>query len=119
MPPAPSLAMPTIIKPKISQKPKAPKPPVFKQKANSSSVPLYSTGNQHVSSSISSFSYGVEDDLVDDPPMPSFAPPPPPPEVFLNDTMAVSDPYGMALYDFQTGQDGDLLFRVSILIKAF
>lgn len=90
IPPTPVLAMPTIIKPKISQKPKAPKPPVFK-----SSVPSFAC-----------------DEL--DPPMPSFAPPPPPPTVPALHTVAeVGEPYGFALYDFQSVQEGDLPFRVS------
>ncbi|XP_075146565.1 SH3 domain-containing lethal (3) 05822 [Haematobia irritans] len=131
LPPAPALNMPTIIKPKISQKPKAPKPPTFTKP------------------------YGVS--LCSDlptppsPPMPQCAPPPPPPTVTSSSlsytssstptvslldvisgkadalqlypsaagqmdnygTAATSDeqPYGIALYDFQSTEEGDLCFR--------
>ncbi|KAL5274542.1 hypothetical protein ACFFRR_000949 [Megaselia abdita] len=79
---APALNMPTIIKPKISQKPKAPKPPILK---------------------INSL---ARDDL--EIPMPSFAPPPPPTISELQSVNKTEEPYGIALYDFQSIQDGDL-----------
>ncbi|XP_061395751.1 uncharacterized protein LOC133331369 [Musca vetustissima] len=129
VPPAPTLNMPTIIKPKISQKPKAPKPPTL-AKPTSSANGLT----------------GLYSDLPTppSPPMPQCAPPPPPPQVAstayssaqptvslldvisgkvdalhldtgMNDYggSAASDerPYGIALYDFQSTEEGDLCFR--------
>lgn len=82
--------MPTIIKPKISQKPKAPNPPALKNDMHSYSC----------------------DDI--DPPMPSFAPPLPP--VTALEANEFEEPYGIALYDFQSNQDGDLPFTVSTRI---
>ncbi|XP_013112863.2 abl interactor 2 isoform X1 [Stomoxys calcitrans] len=133
LPPAPTLNMPTIIKPKISQKPKAPKPPAL-AKVNGG-VSLYSDLPTPPS-----------------PPMPQCAPPPPPstvnssaltyssgstPTASLLDVisgkvdalqlcpsaagqmdnygataaMANEQPYGIALYDFQSTEEGDLCFR--------
>lgn len=89
IPPTPALTMPTIIKPKISQKPKAPSPPSLKDNMPSNSC----------------------DGL--DPPMPLFAPPPPPASP-LQAIKEIGEAYGIALYDFQSNQDGDLPFSVSI-----
>ncbi|GBP04772.1 SH3 domain-containing protein 19 [Eumeta japonica] len=63
LPPAPALNMPTIIKPKISQKPKAPKPPPILAKPT-----------------MLGSSYIYSDNLITppSPPMPQSAPPPPP-----------------------------------------
>ncbi|XP_073835783.1 SH3 domain-containing lethal (3) 05822 [Musca autumnalis] len=131
VPPAPTLNMPTIIKPKISQKPKAPKPPTLAKPSGLNS--LYSDLPTPPS-----------------PPMPQCAPPPPPPQIgmvssssaytsskpavslldvisgkvdalALDSGSHVSDygggvgvdeqPYGIALYDFQSTEEGDLCFR--------
>uniref|UniRef100_T1PDB4 SH3 domain protein n=1 Tax=Musca domestica TaxID=7370 RepID=T1PDB4_MUSDO len=130
VPPAPTLNMPTIIKPKISQKPKAPKPPTLAKPTNDLS--LYSDLPTPPS-----------------PPMPQCAPPPPPPQVLgagvggssypskpavslldvisgkvdaihldtgsqMNEYGAGATderPYGIALYDFQSTEEGDLCFR--------
>ncbi|KAM7361152.1 SH3 domain-containing lethal (3) 05822 isoform 1-T3 [Cochliomyia hominivorax] len=138
LPPAPALNMPTIIKPKISQKPKAPKPPLLAKPSNTS---LYS------------------DNLITppSPPMPQCAPPTLPPTAAINssfpattttssttasmgstynpnvsildvitgkadarqlnaglenyDTEPLEPPHGIALYDFDSTEDGDLCFR--------
>lgn len=84
----PALNMPTIIKPKILQKPKAPNPPALSNNTKS-----YSCDDLH-------------------PPMPSFDPPPPP--AFALQIKEDEEPYGIALYDFQSTQEGDLPFHVSI-----
>lgn len=125
LPPAPTLNMPTIIKPKISQKPKAPKPPL-------SAKPTFGTSL-------------YTDNLTTppSPPMPQCAPPPPPSlasgsshtsssasfsildvitgkidALQLNSgidsaytSAATEQPYGIALYDFDSTEDGDLCFR--------
>lgn len=117
LPPTQSLTMPTIIKPKISQKPKAPKPPPF-------------IGYP------SAFAYG--DTTPPSPPMPKGAPPTLPAagaaaqstvsllDVIAGkvDALALSNgssgyveetelPYAIALYDFDGVEEGDLNFRVS------
>lgn len=136
LPPPPALNMPTIIKPKISQKPKAPKPPLL-AKPNSyslSSSALYS------------------DNLITppSPPMPQCAPPTlpsntaainssfPATSTTVKSSVSILDvisgkadatqlssglesydnepleqPYGIALYDFDSTEEGDLCFRVS------
>lgn len=126
LPPTQSLTMPTIIKPKISQKPKAPKPPPF-------------IGYPPSSSSFAA--YG--EITPPSPPMPKCAPPPlsaaataggaagAPSTVSLLDViagkvdaLALSNgssgyveqtqlPYAIALYDFDGVEEGDLSFRVS------
>lgn len=125
LPPTQSLTMPTIIKPKISQKPKAPKPPPFiGYPPSSSSFALYG------------------ETTPPSPPMPKGAPPPlsaaaaggaagAPRTVSLLDViagkvdaLALSNgssgyveetqlPYAIALYDFDGVEEGDLSFRVS------
>ncbi|EDW44626.1 GM15306 [Drosophila sechellia] len=116
LPPTQSLTMPTIIKPKISQKPKAPKPPPF------------IGGHLPSGYSISSGYAGSETS----PPMPKGPPPPPPPSSggislldVINgkvDALALSNgcqgymeeeviPYAVALYDFDGIEPGDLSFR--------
>ncbi|KAH8407140.1 hypothetical protein KR222_007957 [Zaprionus bogoriensis] len=118
LPPTQSLTMPTIIKPKISQKPKAPKPPPF-------------IGYPP------SFAYG--DTTPPSPPMPKGAPPPLSAagtagaasvgtvsllDVISGkvDALALSNgssgyveeaelPYAIALYDFDGVEEGDLNFR--------
>ncbi|XP_022215837.1 uncharacterized protein LOC111069920 isoform X2 [Drosophila obscura] len=115
LPPTQSLAMPTIIKPKISQKPKAPRAPPFV----GGMPPGYGGAFNPPS-----------------PPMPKGAPPPLPPSVgsaaagisMLDviagrvDAMALSNgcsgyveeevnPYAIALYDFDGVEEGDLSFR--------
>ncbi|KAI8129080.1 hypothetical protein FF38_04609 [Lucilia cuprina] len=130
LPPAPTLNMPTIIKPKISQKPKAPKPPLLAKPSAFGSSSLYS------------------DNLITppSPPMPQCAPPPPP-QTTTSSSFAVSSstakptysildvitgkvdaihlssgmddynseplepPHGIALYDFDSTEEGDLCFR--------
>lgn len=117
LPPTQSLTMPTIIKPKISQKPKAPKPPPF-------------IGHP------SAFAYS--DVTPPSPPMPKGAPPTLPAagagaqstvsllDVIAGkvDALALSNgssgyveetelPYAIALYDFDGVEEGDLNFRVS------
>ncbi|XP_017489719.1 PREDICTED: probable serine/threonine-protein kinase mkcB [Rhagoletis zephyria] len=112
LPPTPTLSVPTIIKPKISQKPRAPKPPVLPKPQ---------------------LAYGGEDTppTPPSPPMPLCAPPPPPISVSLLDVisgkadalqlggggscfgsgMEETRPYGVALYDFEGIEEGDLNFR--------
>ncbi|KAH8383688.1 hypothetical protein KR009_010042 [Drosophila setifemur] len=109
LPPTQSLTMPTIIKPKISAKPKAPKPPPF-----IGGIPPGYTGSETPPS----------------PPMPKGAPPPLPPgnismlDVISGkvDAMVLSNgcqgyleeelvPYAIALYDFDGVEEGDLSFR--------
>ncbi|KAH8292068.1 hypothetical protein KR054_004425 [Drosophila jambulina] len=121
LPPTQSLTMPTIIKPKISQKPKAPKPPPF----IGGIPPGYALPS----------GYGGSE-TPPSPPMPK-GPPPPPPSSSSNggismldviagkvDAMALSNgcqgyieeeviPYAIALYDFDGVEEGDLSFRVS------
>lgn len=136
LPPAPALNMPTIIKPKISQKPKAPKPPTLAKPTNGL------------------LSFNSDLPTPPSPPMPQCAPPPPPPVVAtaysssstptvslldvisgkvdaihldpsaggchqmdsFSNTSNGGQPYGIALYDFQSIEEGDLCFRVSIKI---
>ncbi|XP_015038138.2 uncharacterized protein l(3)05822 isoform X1 [Drosophila pseudoobscura] len=115
LPPTQSLTMPTIIKPKISQKPKAPRAPPFV----GGMPPGYGGAFNPPS-----------------PPMPKGAPPPLPSSVgsaaagisMLDviagrvDAMALSNgcsgyveeevnPYAIALYDFDGVEEGDLSFR--------
>ena len=120
LPPAPALNMPTIIKPKISQKPKAPKPP-----------PLLAKSSLYFDSPSTPPS----------PPMPQCAPPPPPPSLHSiatqptvsildvitgkadatqvssgledHDSAPIEPPHGIALYGFDSHEEGDLCFRVS------
>ncbi|ALC46627.1 l-3-05822 [Drosophila busckii] len=114
LPPAQSLTMPTIIKPKISQKPKAPKPPPF----------IGQSGQL-------SFAYGAS--TPPSPPMPKVAPPPLAAAGSISlldviagkvDAMALSNgstgyaeetevPYAIALYNFDGAEEGDLTFRES------
>ncbi|XP_023177047.2 abl interactor 2 isoform X1 [Drosophila hydei] len=117
VPPAQSLTMPTIIKPKISQKPKAPKPPPF-----IGQPPAFAYGGYSTPPS---------------PPMPKGAPPTLPAagtssasgnisllDVISGkvDALALSNgssgyvdelevPYAIALYDFDGVEEGDLSFR--------
>lgn len=115
LPPAPSLNMPTIIKPKISQKPKAPKPPLLSK----NSGPIL----------------GSNLPTPPSPPMPKCAPPPAPNGVSRFDVISgkadalelgatasydfdASGPaYGITLYDFEGLEDGDLCFRVSTEVQ--
>ncbi|XP_017104955.2 uncharacterized protein l(3)05822 [Drosophila bipectinata] len=109
LPPTQSLTMPTIIKPKISAKPKAPKPPPF-----IGGIPP---------------GYGGSD-TPPSPPMPKGAPPPLPPGAISMldvisgkvDATALSNgaqgymqeevvPYAVALYNFDGVEEGDLSFR--------
>ncbi|XP_064549977.1 uncharacterized protein l(3)05822 [Drosophila montana] len=117
LPPAQSLTMPTIIKPKISQKPKAPKPPPFIGQPPAFAYAGYNTPPS--------------------PPMPKGAPPPLSAaatsaasgnisllDVITGkvDALALSNgssgyveetqqPYAIALYDFDGVEEGDLSFR--------
>ncbi|XP_017039996.1 protein YSC84 [Drosophila ficusphila] len=115
LPPTQSLTMPTIIKPKISQKPKAPKPPPF-------------IGGVPPGYSIPAGYAGSE--TPPSPPMPK-GPPPPLPNGGISlldvisgkvDALALSNgcqgyieeeviPYAIALYDFDGVEEGDLSFR--------
>ncbi|XP_017067232.1 actin cytoskeleton-regulatory complex protein pan1 [Drosophila eugracilis] len=117
LPPTQSLTMPTIIKPKISQKPKAPKPPPF----IGGIPPGYSIPVLHEGS-----------ETPPSPPMPK-GPPPPLPNGGISlldvisgkvDALALSNgcqgymeeevvPYAIALYDFDGVEEGDLNFRES------
>lgn len=119
LPPTQSLTMPTIIKPKISQKPKAPKPPPF---IGGHLPPGYSIPSGYAGS-----------ETPPSPPMPKGPPPPPPPASsggislldVINgkvDALALSNgcqgymeeevvPYAVALYDFDGIEPGDLSFR--------
>lgn len=114
LPPTPTLSVPTIIKPKVSQKPRAPKPPVLQK---------------------SQFTHGNDTSLTPpSPPMPICAPPPPPNGVSLLDVISgkadalqlngaingdlglgagveESRPHGVALYAFDGVEEGDLSFR--------
>ncbi|KAH8350137.1 hypothetical protein KR067_002697 [Drosophila pandora] len=109
LPPTQSLTMPTIIKPKISAKPKAPKPPPF--------IGGLPPG------------YGGSD-TPPSPPMPKGAPPPLPQSAISMldvisgkvDATALSNgaqgyiqeevvPYAIALYNFDGVEEGDLSFR--------
>lgn len=115
LPPTQSLTMPTIIKPKISAKPKAPKPPPF-----IGGIPP---------------GYGGSD-TPPSPPMPKGAPPPLPQSAISMldvisgkvDATALSNgaqgyiqeevvPYAIALYNFDGVEEGDLSFRVRKEIK--
>ncbi|XP_039492732.1 uncharacterized protein LOC120452534 [Drosophila santomea] len=116
LPPTQSLTMPTIIKPKISQKPKAPKPPPF---IGGHLPPGYSIPS----------GYGGSE-TPPSPPMPK-GPPPPPPSSGISlldvingkvDALALSNgcqgymeeevvPYAITLYDFDGIEPGDLSFR--------
>lgn len=116
---APKLSMPTIIKPTIAIKPGALiKPKLVKTQSSKS----------------------FDDVEPPSPPMPSCPPPPPPPEYFaiakvepesvspiepiysevaeeniyaLLEDVEDMESFGIALYDFDSDQDGDLNFRVS------
>ncbi|KAL7728847.1 hypothetical protein ACLKA6_004195 [Drosophila palustris] len=114
LPPPQSLTMPTIIKPKISQKPKAPKPPPF-----IGQPPMFAYGSSTPPS----------------PPMPKCAPPTlsgaaaAPTNISLLDVIAgkvdalalsngssgyveeTQQPFAIALYDFDGVEEGDLSFR--------
>ncbi|XP_014089169.3 uncharacterized protein l(3)05822 [Bactrocera oleae] len=109
LPPTPTLSAPTIIKPKLSQKPRAPKPPVLQ---------------------ISQFTLSGDDtsQTPPSPPMPICAPPPPPNGVSLlavisgkADALQLNigaiaeetNPHGVALYDFDGVEEGDLSFRAN------
>ncbi|XP_016941680.3 uncharacterized protein B0303.7 [Drosophila suzukii] len=117
LPPTQSLTMPTIIKPKISQKPKAPKPPPF----IGGVPPGYVMNGGYAGS-----------ETPPSPPMPK-GPPPPLPVGGISlldvingkvDALALSNgsqgymeeeivPYAIALYDFDGVEEGDLSFRES------
>ncbi|XP_067640806.1 putative mediator of RNA polymerase II transcription subunit 26 [Eurosta solidaginis] len=117
LPPTPTVSVPTIIKPKVStQKLRAPKPPILPKPQ---------------------FDHNSVNDAPPSPPMPLCAPPPPP----LSSTNCVSlldvisgkadalqlsgavgsggpssgvaetRPFGVALYDFDGIEEGDLCFR--------
>ncbi|XP_039970686.1 hybrid signal transduction histidine kinase M [Bactrocera tryoni] len=114
LPPTPTLSVPTIIKPKVSQKPRAPKPPMLQK---------------------SQFTHGNDTSLTPpSPPMPICAPPPPPNGVSLLDVISgkadalqlngaingnlglgagveETRPHGIALYAFDGIEEGDLSFR--------
>ncbi|XP_054747811.1 abl interactor 2 [Anastrepha obliqua] len=115
LPPTPALSAPTIIKPKVSQKTRAPKPPMLPK-------PQLASGGQNSPPTPPS------------PPMPLCAPPPPPNGVTLLDVISgkadalqlgggvcgglgfgnggeETKPYGVALYDFDGVEEGDLSFR--------
>lgn len=117
LPPTPMLSAPTIIKPKVSQKPRAPKPPGLQK---------------------SQFTHSGNDTLPTppSPPMPICAPPPPPNGVSLLDVISGKadalqlsggvkgelgfgagveeiKPHGVALYDFDGVEEGDLSFRAN------
>lgn len=117
LPPTPTLSAPTIIKPKVSQKPRAPKPPVLSK----SQLTLSSNDTPPTPPS---------------PPMPICAPPPPPNCVSLLDVISgkadalqlagaingesgssaggeETRPHGVALYDFDGVEEGDLNFRTN------
>ncbi|XP_017013414.2 uncharacterized protein l(3)05822 [Drosophila takahashii] len=116
LPPTQSLTMPTIIKPKISQKPKAPKPPPF----IGGIPPGYIIPEGYEGS-----------ETPPSPPMPKGPPPPPPSSSGISvldvisgkvDALALSNgcqgymeeeviPYAIALYDFDGVEEGDLSFR--------
>ncbi|KAH8315141.1 uncharacterized protein l(3)05822 [Drosophila kikkawai] len=121
LPPTQSLTMPTIIKPKISQKPKAPKPPPFVGGIPPGYVLPSGYGGSETPPS---------------PPMPKGPPPPPPTSSATGgismldviagkvDAIALSNgcqgyieeeviPYAIALYDFDGVEEGDLSFRES------
>uniref|UniRef100_A0A6P4E6P6 Uncharacterized protein LOC108038584 n=1 Tax=Drosophila rhopaloa TaxID=1041015 RepID=A0A6P4E6P6_DRORH len=117
LPPTQSLTMPTIIKPKISQKPKAPKPPPF-------------IGGIPPGFSIPAGYGGMQ--TPPSPPMPK-GPPPPLPSGQISlldvingkvDALALSNgsqgyveeeviAYAIALFDFDGVEEGDLSFRES------
>ncbi|CAD6995866.1 unnamed protein product [Ceratitis capitata] len=115
LPPTPSLTVPTIIKPKISQKPRAPKPPLLSKPQ---------------------FTHGANDNppTPPSPPMPKCAPPSAPSGVSLLDVISgkvdalqlsgtatagfgyncgaeETRPHGIALFDFDGVEEGDLCFR--------
>ncbi|XP_030374497.1 SH3 domain-containing protein 19 [Scaptodrosophila lebanonensis] len=124
LPPPPSLTMPTIIKPKISAKPKAPKPPPFLSQPPGYVLPYGGDS-------------GIDSSTPPSPPMPKEAPPPLPSAVTSSansgislldvimgkvDALALSNgssgyvdepevPYAIALYDFDGVEEGDLNFR--------
>ncbi|EDV98637.1 actin cytoskeleton-regulatory complex protein pan1 [Drosophila grimshawi] len=118
LPPAQSLTMPTIIKPKISQKPKAPKPPPF-----IGQPPRFG------------YAGSTQPPCPPSPPMPSCAPPPLSAVAAATGHISLLDvisgkvdalalgngssgyveeehlPYAIALYDFDGVEEDDLNFR--------
>lgn len=115
--PAPSpVTMPTIIKP-VSNKGKspAPTPPLAapqqpKKQAKNELKDCFTLENS------------FDDDLsLPSLPMPN-VPPPPLPKEFLEETVESDvgkEPYGIALFDFDSGVDEDLSFKVSFLQFSF
>ncbi|GAB0099215.1 hypothetical protein DMENIID0001_150630 [Sergentomyia squamirostris] len=102
--PLPTITAPTIIKPAI-----APKPSGLTTTTTKSS-------NSHVQKMRDVFQTSQEDSLEDpcpSPPMPTCPPPPPPPAFYLDDTAEKTESYGIALYDFETEEVGDLNFRAN------
>ncbi|XP_055691716.1 SH3 domain-containing protein 19 [Lutzomyia longipalpis] len=99
--PTPSIAAPTIIKPTI-----APKPIMglagSRTNVGQSVMKMKEVFQQENSNSL--------DDPCPSPPMPTCPPPPPPPAFYLDDTDE-TESYGIALYNFETEEVGDLNFR--------
>uniref|UniRef100_A0A1L8DM84 Putative sorbin and sh3 domain-containing protein n=1 Tax=Nyssomyia neivai TaxID=330878 RepID=A0A1L8DM84_9DIPT len=87
--PTPTVTAPTIIKPTIAPKPSG----------------LVRTKGKDVFQG-----QGSLEDPCPSPPMPTCPPPPPPPSFYLDDIDEMES-YGVALYNFETEEVGDLNFR--------
>ena len=104
-----TVSMPTIIKPAIMAKPLGvPKVKIMNPLKREPSA-------------------GEPEEKTPSPPMPIYAPPPPPPEYFAmadgalaeDDEEEQQEPYGIALYDYESEHEGDLNFRVSGMVNLF
>ncbi|XP_050069254.1 uncharacterized protein LOC126557502 [Anopheles maculipalpis] len=112
LPKLPTMSMPTIIKPPSNPDSQKSTPSHSFSMRNKTLAPAVKSMPPKESSSLYA---GLEDDFSIDtltsyPPMPS-VPPPPPPSTDL-ETYG-EEPYGIALYDFQSETDEDLCFKTN------